>query len=204
METITPDQLIPPDSELAHLFMQWSEDVDSRTWHIANTTNDLVAELEGGPVKRADIYRAVAARCKGQKPNTIRRLAEVAADFDMDVQEKYAGLLSFAHFRTARRLYNEGYTPTIDYALEWCVTGDDDKLTAGRFHTVGEMLNNFLPTDYFGNPLRVTWDKAKDKLYDQFLLVENDVYRERLTHLWLEIEYTIRNVESALDKAEEL
>lgn len=200
--SIAPDQLIPPDSELAQLFMQWSEDTDSRTWNIANTTNDLIAELEGGQVTRMDVYRAVAARCKGQKPNTIRRWAECAADYSLDVQRKYAELLSFQHFKTARRLYKDGYTPTLEYALDWCVTGDDDKLTAGRFHTVGEMLINFLPEEKSKSPLQRAWDRAKDDLYDQFLMVDHDNFREQLLQNWKELDYIVKELSKieVLDK----
>lgn len=95
---IHPDDLIPPDSELGQRLLQWSEDMDSRTWHIADVTNELVEELEGSEVTKKEIYRAVAARCRGREPNTIRRLAEVAADFDMDIREQFQEILSFNHF----------------------------------------------------------------------------------------------------------
>lgn len=201
---VKPDELIPPDSELAQMFLQWSEDGDSRTWNIANTTNDLIAELEGGPVTRMDIYRAVAARCKGQKPNTIRRWAECAADFSPAIQKKYAQLLSFQHFKTARRLYKEEYTPTIDYALAWCVEGNDDKLSAGRFHTVGEMLQNFLPEEKGKSVLRRNWEKVSDSLYDQFLIVDHDNFREQLLDSWKQIDYIVKELDrieqAGLDK----
>lgn len=198
---ISPDQLIPPDSDLAQMLMQWSEDTDSRTWNIANLTNELIEELEGGQVTRTDVYKAVAARCKGQKPNTIRRWAECAADFPPKLQRKYAQLLSFQHFKTARRLYKEGYTPDIEYALDWCVSGDDDKITAGRFHTVGEMLNHFLPPDFYGSPLQRTWGGVKEKLYDLFLIVDHDNFREQLLQNWKEIDYIVKEL-GALDNAE--
>lgn len=198
MMTISPDQLIPPDSDLAQMLMQWSEDTDSRTWNIANLTNDLIAELEGGQVTRTDIYKAVAARCKGQKPNTIRRWAEVAADFSPELQRKYAQLLSFQHFRTARRLLKEELVPDLEYPLAWCVSGDDDKLTAGRFHTVGEMLNNFLPEEFFQNQLNRIWQSIKEKLYDQFLIVDHDNFREQLLQNWKEIDYIVKEIQ-ALD-----
>lgn len=198
---IHPDQLIPPDSDLAQMLMQWSEDTDTRTWSIANLTNNLIAELEKGPVTKMDVYRAVAARCKGQKPNTIRRWAECAADFPIQLQKRYAQLLSFQHFKVARRLYQEGITPTIDYALDWCVTGDDDKITAGRFHTVGEMLQNFLPEEKGKTPLMRTWDKIKDSLYDQFLIVDHDNFREQLLQNWKEVDYIVKEL-NRLDKLE--
>jgi hypothetical protein len=192
---INPDYLIPPDSELAQLLMQWSEDTDTRTWNIANLTNDLIAELEGGSVTRPDVYRAVAARCKGRKPNTIRRWAEVAADFDKDTQERYA-VLSFDHFKTSRRLHSDGFTPSIDYGLQWCVEGNDDKLTAGKFHTVGQMLNQFVPELRDKKPLTRLWDNMKEKLYDQFLLVDNDWRRQELLVTWTRIDEHVL----ALDK----
>lgn len=202
--TISPDQLIPPDSELAQLFMQWSEDMDSRTWHIANTTNELVWELEGGIVTKKDIYKAVAVRCKGQKPATIRQIAQVAADFDDGMQKKYAGLLSFSHFKASRRLYNEGYTPTIDYGLQWAVEGNDDKITAGRFHTVAEMYANFLPEEKDKTQLQRYWDKVKDTLYDHLLLVDNDSWRNQALSSWREMEYCVKRIAEieALDKSE--
>jgi hypothetical protein len=195
---ITPTQLISPDSELAQLFLQWSEDTDSRTWNIANQTNELIEELEGGIATRQDIYKAVAYYCKGQKPNTIRRLAEVAADYPDSIQRKYKQLLSFQHFKVSRRLFNEGYTPTIDYGLQWCVEGNDDKLNAGKFHTVNELLANFLPSDEYGSQLSRTWNKVKESLYDNFLLVDNDFYRQQLLDNWKEIEYVVKE----LDKLE--
>lgn len=196
---MNPDLLIPPDSELAQQLLQWSEDQDTRTWSIANLTNELIWELEGGPVTKKDVYKAVAARCKGKKPNTIRRLAEVAADYSEEIQAKYATLLSFDHFKTSRRLFSEGYTPSIDYALEWCVEGNDDKVTAGKFHTVGQMLNHFVPELRDKKPLTRVWDKAKDKLYDQFLLVDNDTYRTRLLEHWAQMNHIV----DALDKIED-
>lgn len=193
---ITPDQLIPPDSDLAHLLAQWSEDTDTRTWNIANLTNDLIEELEGGVATKADIYKAVATRCKGREPNTIRRWAEVASDFDRDTQEKYAQLLSFNHFRNARRLYNEGFTPYLNYALEWAVEGNDDKLGAGRFHTAGEMLNHFLPEFRDTNPLQSWWKKHCDKLYDLIVVQDNDIKRRALQESFADMDTVI----SGLDK----
>jgi hypothetical protein len=176
--TISPDLLIPPDSELAHLLLQWSETEDTRTWNIANLTNELIEELEGDTVTKKEIYKAVAVRCKGRKPNTIRRIAEVAADFDAETQETYSGLLSFEHFKTSRRLFNEGYTPSIDYALSWSVSGNDYKLGAGRFHTVGDMLNQFLPKDSFENQLQDYWFSHKERLYDLIVIHDNDSERK--------------------------
>jgi hypothetical protein len=191
---ISPDNIIPPDSELGQLLSQLAEDSDSRTWRIANICNELIEEVVGGEVTKTDIYRAVAARCKGQKPNTIRRMADVAADFDLDTQEQYAGLLSFNHFRTARRLYQEGYIPYLNYALEWCVEGNDDKLSAGRFHTVGQMLEHFLPADTFENQLYKYWQKTKEKLYDLMLIHEHDVQRHHMLDNWNEIDSVVRGL----------
>ena len=198
---INPDDLIPPDSELARLLLQWTEDQDTRTWSVANLTNELIFELEGGVATKADIYKAVAARCKGKKPNTIRRWAEVAADFDAGAQERYAALLSFDHFKVSRRLFHEGYTPSITYGLEWCVSGNDDKTTAGKFHTVSEMLANFLPNDGETSQLVRSWNKAKEGLWDSFLMVDHDNYREKLLDHWRAINYIIGQIE-ALDKKE--
>lgn len=192
---ITPDELIPADSELAQLLLQWSEDTDTRTWNIANLTNELIEELEGGQVTRMDVYRAVAKRCKGQKPNTIRRWAEVAADYPADLQRQYAELLSFEHFKASRRLYKDGYTPTIAYGLQWCVEGNDEKLNAGKFHTVGELLVNFLPEEKGKSALRRLWEKSRDSLYDGFLLVENDFYRKQLLDNWKEIDFAVAELE---------
>lgn len=180
---LNPDQIIPPDSELAQLLMQWSEDADTRTWNIANLTNDLIEELDGGIVTRQEIYKAVAARCKGRKPNTIRRWAEIASDFDKDAQFKYANLLSFEHFKTSRRLFKEGYTPSVEYGLEWCVHGNDMKLNAGKFHTVGDMLNQFVPKEKFEDAKRF-WAKVKDKAYDLIVVEDNDTKRAILTSAW--------------------
>lgn len=195
---IKPDDLIPPDSDLAHLLMQWSESTDERTWSIANLTNELVEELSGGIATKQDIYRAVAARCKGREPNTIRRWAETAADFDKKTQKKYAQLLSFNHFKVARRLHKEGLTPYINYALEWCVEGNDDKLSAGRFHTVGEMLANFLPAEE-GHPLRVYWGKVKEKLYDLMILEDNDIKRAHMTDNWKELDDVIATLDKPVE-----
>lgn len=196
--TIYPDDLIPPDSELAHLLAQWSEDWDTRIWNIANLTNDLIEELDGGIATKPDIYKAVATRCKGREPDTIRRWAEVAADFDKDTQEKYAGLLSFQHFKVARRLFQDGYTPYLNYALEWCVEGNDNKLGAGRFHTVGQLLEHFLPADSFENRLAKYWSRTKEKLYDLILIHDHDTQRQLMLECWREIDGVI----SALDKSE--
>ena len=196
---ISPDDLIPPDSELGQQLAQWSEDTDTRTWNIANITNDLIEELEGGIATRQDVYRAVATRCKGKKPNTIRRWAEVAADYSPKLQKKYAQLLSFDHFKTSRRLFSEGYSPTIEYALDWCVSGNDMKLSAGRFHTVGEMLNHFLPQEEFGNELQRYWKKTKDKLYDLILLHDHDIERHKMQELWDKLDDQVANL--TLDKA---
>jgi hypothetical protein len=195
--SISPDKLIPMDSELGQLLLQLTEDTDSRTWKVANITNDLIAEIEGGDVTKADIYRAVATRCKGKKPNTIRRWAEVAADFDSDIQKEYKELLSFDHFKVSRRLFKEGYSPSIDYVLEWCVQGDDDKITAGRFHTVGEAIQHFVPAGNFENQLYKAWSKTKDKLYDLFLIHDNDFERKQLLEYWTQINYIV----DGLDKS---
>lgn len=177
---INPDNLIPPDSELGQLLLQWAEDFDASAWKIANVANELIAELEGGVVKKKDVYRVVAARCKGKQVNTIRRWAEIAADFDEELQAKYAGLLSFEHFKAARRLYNEGLTPNLEYALKWCVEGNDYKLQAGKFHTVGQLYAEFVP-EYRTKTL---WERIKEDLYDSFLLEDNDTDRERLLDAW--------------------
>lgn len=197
---ISPDNLIPPDSELAHLLLQWSESTDERTWNIANLTNDLIEELEGGIATRQDVYRAVATRCKGKKPNTIRRWAECAADFSPALQRKYAQLLSFDHFKTSRRLFKDGYSPSVEYALQWCIEGNDDKLGAGRFHTVGEMLNQFLPQEEFGNELQRYWNKTKEKLYDLILIHDNDTERKQLLANWSIMNADIESI--TLDKTE--
>lgn len=188
---LNPDDLIPPDSELAQLLLQWSEDTDSRTWKIANLTNELIDELyvgEGGQITRQDIYKAVATRCKGKKPNTIRRWAEVAADFSQEVQEQFAELLSFDHFKVSRRLFKEGYTPSVEYALEWATYGNDDKLSAGKFHTVGDVMNHFLPEEEFGNQAQKYWAKVKDKMYDLIILEDNDTKRAHLMSSWSDID----------------
>lgn len=197
---IHPDDLIPPDGELGMLLAQLAEDTDTRTWKIANICNDLIDEVAGGPVTKMDIYRAVATRCKGQKPNTVRRWAEVAADFDRDTQEQYAQLLSFNHFKVARRLFQEGRTPYLNYALEWCIEGNDDKLSAGRFHTVGDMLNHFLPDDQFQSKLSQYWGKHKEKLYDLVLILDNDTQRERLLELWRQIDGIVQTLDSVKEE----
>ena len=175
------------------MLAQWAEDFDTRTWHIANFTNEFIDEVvfEGSELQREDIYKAVAARCKGREPNTIRRWAEVARDFDVDTQQEYAQLLSFNHFKNARRLFNEGHTPYLNYALEWAVQGNDDKITAGRFHTAGQMLQHFLPSDTFENMLEKKWGRCKEDLYDQFLMVDNDTKRQELMAAWHIIDSTV-------------
>ncbi len=209
--SLSPDNIIPPDSELGQLLAQLAEDTDSRTWKIANICNELIEEVvtdvddqyTGERITKTDIYKAVARRCKGQKTSTIRRWAEVAADFDYDTQNQYAGLLSFNHFKTARRLFAEGHTPYLNYALEWCVEGNDDKISAGRFHTVGEMLQHFLPADTFENQLYKYWQSHKEKLYDLMLIHDHDVQRHHLLECWREIDGVIEQVNSTevpLDK----
>lgn len=195
---INPDSIIPPDSELGQKLAQWAEDNDTRTWNIANVTNELIDEVvfEGSDLGRQDIYRAIAARCKGRKPNTIRRWAEVAADFDRDTQEQYAQLLSFEHFKVARRLFNEGRTPYLNYALEWCVEGNDDKLAAGRFHTAGQLLQHFLPKETFENQLYKYWARIKEKLYDLMLIHDHDVQRKSMIENWVEIDSIVRLLDS--------
>lgn len=188
---ISPDKLIPPDSEIAQLLLQWSEDMDARTWHIADVTNELVEELEGQRITKADIYRAVATRCRGQKPNTIRRLAEVARDYDEDTRERYQEILSFSHFKAARRLWQEGLTPYLAYALEWCVEGNDDKISAGRFHTVSELYANFLPSIRDEHPLRLYWNRVKEKLYDLIVVEDNDTKRAFMLDNWREMDGVI-------------
>ena len=184
---MNPDLLIPPDSELGQRLLQLSDDEDNKIWEIANIVNDLVLELEGGVVHKKDVYKAVAARCKGRKVNTIRRWAEVAADFDEEMQEKYAGLLSFEHFKAARRLYNEGFTPDLEYPLKWCVEGNDDKLAAGKFKTVGQLYVEFMP-EYRSSTL---WERVREGLYEQFLLEDNDTDRERLLDAWKTISFVL-------------
>jgi hypothetical protein len=197
---VNPDLLIPPDSELAQLLLQWSESTDERTWNIANLTNELIEEIEGETISRSDIYKAVATRCKGKKPNTIRRWAECAADFDQETQEKYAQLLSFDHFKTARRLFKDGHTPYLEYALEWCIEGNDHKLSAGRFHTVGQMLEQFLPADTFEGRLSKAWNAQKERLYDLMLIHDNDGERMTLLTSW----QVIDTIVSRLDKVAEV
>lgn len=185
-----PDDLIPPDSELGQQLAQWAEDADAGVWNIANTCNELIEELKGGPITRKQIYAAVAARCKGRKPNTIRRWAECAAAYDVDTRTLYAPLLSFEHFKVNRRLFAEGYTPDIEYGLAWCVSGDDYKVTAGRFHTAGEMLNHFVP-EYRQLMAVRAWEKSKEDIYDDLLLIDNDTDRERALEAWKVIEYVL-------------
>lgn len=197
MDKFNPDNLIPPDSELGQMLLQLSGDSDDRVWQIANITNELIDELEGGDVSRQEIYRTIAVRCKGRKINTIRRWAEVARDFDADMQFKYAQLLSFEHFRASRRLFAEGYTPSIDYGLQWCVEGNDEKLTAGKFHTVGEMINQFVPEFKENHPLK-SWNRVKQDLYDKFLLVDNDTDRNSLMKHWQEIDYILNKPLTAI------
>lgn len=194
---IHPDDLIPPDSELGQRLLQWSEDMDSRTWHIADVTNELVEELEGSEVTKKEIYRAVAARCRGREPNTIRRLAEVAADFDMDIREQFQEILSFNHFKQARRLYREGHTPYLSYALEWCVEGNDDKTSAGRFKTVGQMLNEFLPEYRDAHPLQSFWKKSGEKLYDLIIVEDNDTKRNHMLGCWKELNDVIQTLDKS-------
>lgn len=196
---ISPDSLIPPDGELAHLLAQWSEDTDTRTWSIANVTNELIEELEGGVVSKRDVYRAVAARCKGRKVNTIRRWSEVAADYDKEMQAKYAQLLSFEHFKVSRRLFHDGLTPSLEYGLQWCVEGNDDKISAGRFHTVGQMMNHFIP-EFRDSPHVHLWSRVKDKLYDTFLMEDNDTDRETLLDSWDRIDYTMKKIGGRIEK----
>jgi S-adenosylmethionine:diacylglycerol 3-amino-3-carboxypropyl transferase len=92
-------------------------------------------------------------------------------------------------------LFKDGYTPSIDYALDWCVTGNDDKLSAGRFHTVADMLTQFLPQEKDKSPLKRYWDKVKDTMYDQFLMVDNDFYRTKLLEDWISINYVVQEVD---------
>lgn len=191
---IAPDNLIPPDSELAQLLLQWSETEDTRTWNIANLTNDLIEELEGGIATETDIYKAVAKRCKGRKWNTIRRIAQVAADFPRDIQDQYASLLSFEHFKVSRRLFNEGVTPHVSYALQWCVEGNDNKLNAGKFHTVGEILHHFLPEETFQKNLKKFWNGVKDKLYDHILMHEHDIERSIMMEGYQDIDSIVSNL----------
>jgi len=189
-DTVKPENIIPLDSELGQLLLQLSDDGDDIVWKIANITNELIEELEGGIVTRKTIYQAVARCCKGKKFNTIRKWAEVASDFDIDVQEKYKHLLSFEHFRVARQLHVAKLTPTLEYGLKWCVEGNDQKLNAGKFHTVGEMLNHFMP-EYRETGAVVSWSRVKEDLYDKFLLVDNDTDRERLLEAWKTIDYVL-------------
>lgn len=190
---MNPDNIIPPDSELGLLLAQLTEDTDSRTWKVANICNELIEEVAGGSVTKADIYKAVATRCKGQKPNTIRRIAEVAADFDYDTQEQYAQLLSFSHFKTARRLFQEGHTPYLNYALEWCIEGNDDKITAGKFHTVGQMLEQFLPSGTFEDKLSKFWKNKRERLYDLILIHDHDIQREAMLKAFDALDSAIRS-----------
>lgn len=194
---INPDFLIPPDSELGQHLAQWAEDADTRTWKIANVTNELIEEVEGGDVTKTDIYRAVAARCKGREPNTIRRWAEVAKDYDLDTQEQYAQLLSFNHFKVARKLFKEGRTPYLNYALEWCIEGNDYKITAGKFHTVGQMIQHFIPAESFENQLLKYWEKTKERLYDLILIHDHDIQRQTMLQAWGTIDSTLVTLDVA-------
>lgn len=190
MPEITPDNLIPLDSELGQLLLQLSGDTDDRVWKIANITNDLIDELEGGIVTKGQVYKAVARRCKGRKVNTVRRWAELARDYGSVIQAKYAELLSFEHFKVSRRLFCEGYTPSLEYGLQWCVEGNDYKLNAGKFHTVGEMLNHFVP-EYRRAGVNNLWGRVKENLYDKFLLIDHDNDRQRLLEAWNTIEFIL-------------
>lgn len=187
------DQIIPPLSQLALDLEQWSEDTDSRTWKIANVTNELISELEVA-VTKADVYRAVAVRCKGNKVNTIRRWAECAADFDAEMQAKYASILSFNHFKTARKLLADGLVPDLEYPLAWCLQSLDDTVQAGRPRTVNELLANFLPQEV-GDPAIVYWGKHKEKLEDNALMWDNDVERKALQEALKIINFIWRNDE---------
>lgn len=174
---VKPDYLIPPDSELGQLLSHLMDSTDDAIWKVARITNDLIEELAGGEVTRTDIYKAVARRSKGRKPRTIRSWADVAADVPVKVEKKYANLLSFDHFKTARRLVKNGYAPSIEFVLQWCTEGNDNKIYAGTFHTVGEMLNQFLPEDTFGNSAERYWLSVREKLVDNALLIDNDTER---------------------------
>jgi hypothetical protein len=68
------------------------------------------------------------------------------------------------------------------------------KLGAGRFHTVGEVLNHFIPEFRDADPLKLYWDKAKEKLYDLFVVVDNDHYRQELLDWHREIDLTIQKI----------
>lgn len=184
---VSPDELIPPLSELALMLEQWAGDTDDRVWNIANVTNELIEELEGGIVTRKEIYRAVAHKCKGRKVNTIRRWAEVAADFPKDTQDRYKDLVSFEHFKASRRLFNMGLTPSVDYGLQWCLESSDN---TGKPKTVGELINHFVP-EFRENGLLGLWHRVKDDLYDNFLMVDNDTDRARLVEAWKVIEYIL-------------
>lgn len=188
---INPDLIIPPDSELGQRLEQLSGDSDDKVWEIARIGADLVEELEGGIVTRRELYRAMARRCRGRKVNTIRRWVELAMDYPLDIQKRYQDLLSFEHFKVSRRLFKDGRTPSIDYALQWAVEGNDDKITAGKFHTVGEMINHFLPIEAFAFTLPKRWNKVKEDLYDLFLMVDNDTKRGELLRSWQTIDSTV-------------
>lgn len=187
------DQIIPPNSDLAHDLEQWSEDQDTRTWRIANVTNDLIDELSQ-VVTKADVYRAVSVRCKGNKVNTVRRWAECAADFDGAMQAKYAQILSFNHFKTARKLLKDGLVPSLEYPLEWCISSLDDTIQAGRPRTVNELLANFLPQEE-GDPAVIYWGKIVEKLEDNALMWDNDTERHQLQEALATISKIWRNNE---------
>lgn len=190
------DSIIPPDSTLAHHLLKMSDAADDSTWEIARITNDLIDELDGvhmpdgTPVTRKEVYRAVATRCKGRKPNTIRRWAECVRDYSIELQQQYAGLLSFEHFKVNRRLHMEGFTPSLEYGLAWCIEGNDDKISAGRFRTVGELINQFAP-EYIDDSAQAYWSSIKEKLYDKILLIDNDTMREKALYAWRELAYAL-------------
>lgn len=173
------DQIIPPNSDLAHDLLQWSEDIDNRVWNIANVTNELIEELKN-VCPKVDVYRAMAVRCKGVKVNTVRRWAECAADFSPELQEKYS-VLSFNHFKTARSLLASGLVPDLEYPLAWCLQSLDDTVQAGRPRTVNELLANFLPEEEFhlSDALK-HWKSVREKLLDFAVMWDNDTERKAL------------------------
>lgn len=174
------DQIIPPNSDLAHNLLQWSDEIDSGTWNIANTTNELIDELKA-VVTKTEVYRIVAIRCKGKKVNTIRRWAECAADFSEEVQAKYASVLSFNHFKAARRLLAEGLVPYLEYPLEWCLVSLDDTVYAGRPRTVSELLLHFLPEEETNSYTAVKyWNSVRERIIDHVVMWDNDTEREEL------------------------
>jgi hypothetical protein len=130
-------QLNIPD-EYENEFIAIGENLSDNIWRLARLTNILIqVYVSDGSYTNAQVYNYVEKRV-GKPSGTIRDYAEVARDFDQEIQDRYSNL-KFDHFRRAKRL-SKKYNVDPEKMLKWAFEHSD---SLGIPATVSSMTANF-------------------------------------------------------------